>query len=76
VNDFLPAIVTVKGWRGITIPGNFWSFEQWREFLSMEDIQYFEDISLADLRSQVQKLLGAPGSATRLVGPSGIGKTR
>ncbi len=76
VNDFLPAVIAVKAWRGIAVPGNFWSFEQWQDYLSMNEIEYFEDDELSALRSQVQQKMVSVGTHTRLVGPSGIGKTR
>lgn len=76
VNDFLPAVVAVKQWIGKPVPNGFYCFDQWKQFYRMEKFEYFEDDSTQQIREELALLLGKPGARSRIVGPSGIGKTR
>ena len=76
VNGFLPAIVSVLNWIGRPIERGLKPFSAWKTAPELEEYPYVD----VDARKQViidfRKLLKKPRECARIVGLSGLGKTR
>ena len=75
-NLYLPAVLMVKSWLKQSPPHGFFCFEQWRDFHGFHQSEYFEDEALISIQTEIQNLISKTGSCSRIVGSSGIGKTR
>ena len=75
-NNFLPAIVSVLYWIGSPLERGLKSFSVWKTASELEEYPYVE----VDARKQIiidfRDLLKNPRECARIVGLSGLGKTR
>jgi transcriptional regulator with XRE-family HTH domain len=73
VNEYPAVAIAIREMRGDTTP--FRSFDAWRKS-SEHSHGFVADRRLLDLAPKLEKLLARPNGVARIVGPSGIGKSR
>lgn len=76
VNEYLQAVVAVKEYNGHPIDEYLQTYEEWGRFSRFDRTKFVSDDSLETIKSSLGGNLSRPGFSMRLVGPSGIGKSR
>ena len=75
VNKYISAITTVLGFVGRFVPNGFLTWEQWQGYQYNQN-KYIKHQILDDLIKQLQLHFDGPQKVARIVGLSGLGKTR
>jgi len=75
VNCYLPAIVYVQGVTGFPVVPGLKTWNEWHETFPQRS-PYYPDAPTKELIATIRNELQKPGTALRLVGLSGLGKTR
>lgn len=76
VNVYIPAIVAVQHWIGRPFERGLKTFDLWREHEDLSLLPYAQVASREDLLIKLQSELPNPKSCFRMMGLSGLGKTR
>lgn len=76
VNDFLPAISVVHYWVGRALPHAVWPFELWQRIGGVGSTPFCADETLSRILEDISSKIQGDSIRIRMVGPSGIGKTR
>jgi hypothetical protein len=76
VNDYVPLIVQVCSWLGKHLPNSMCTWEDWKKYPE-NNVEYVQDEILSGHLSQLKDhFFGAKKKVARIVGLSGLGKTR
>ena len=76
VNHFLPAIVSVLNWIGQPIERGLKPFSAWKKIPEFEQYPFVDVEARKQAIIDFRKLLKEPQKCARIVGLSGLGKTR
>lgn len=75
VNDYVPLIVQVCSWLGRHLPNSMNTWEDWNKYPE-NDVEYVQDEILSGHISQLKDHFIGAKKVARIVGLSGLGKTR
>ena len=75
VNDYVPLIVQVCSWLGRHLPNSMNTWEDWNKYTE-NDVEYVQDEILSGHISQLKDHFIGAKKVARIVGLSGLGKTR
>ncbi len=75
VNEYVPLIVQVSNWIGKPLLNSMWTWEDWNKYPE-NDVEYVQDDILSDHISQLKSHFIGVKKVARIVGLSGLGKTR
>lgn len=75
VNDYVPLIVQVCSWLGRHIPNSMCTWEDWKKYPE-NNVEYVQDEILSGHISQLKDHFIGTKKVARIVGLSGLGKTR
>jgi len=75
VNEYVPLIVQVRSWLERDLPNSICTWEDWKKYPE-NDVEYVQDDILSGHISQLKDHFIGAKKVARIVGLSGIGKTR
>lgn len=75
VNEYIPAIIAVNYWTGKKLPINLQTWQMWEGY-SCNQFSYVEDEKLNNYIKQIRDHFVDSKKVARIVGLSGLGKTR
>ena len=76
INGYLPAIVAVKEWSRRPVISGLQTWKEWGELQGLDKNKFITDNETKSLISSIRSDVERPGNVLRLVGLSGLGKTR
>jgi hypothetical protein len=75
VNEYVSTIVQVRSWLGRPLPNSMCTWEDWKKYPE-NDVEYVQDEILSGHISQLKDHFIGAKKVARIVGLSGLGKTR
>jgi len=75
VNEYVPLIVQVSNWIGKPLLNSMWTWEDWKKYPE-NYVEYVQDAILVGHISQLKSHFIGAQKIARIVGLSGLGKTR
>ena len=76
VNNFISAVVSVQAWLGKPMERGLKTYRTWSEHEELESLPFFSVPSRTELVETLKLDISTPRSCFRIVGLSGLGKTR
>lgn len=76
VNNFVPAIVAVQHWVGIPFERGLKTYELWSEHAYLNKLPFIDVDSRKEISDALSEEIIQPKSSVRIMGLSGLGKTR
>ncbi len=76
VNKYIPAIVTVLKWAGRPLFPGMKTWEDWGQHPEFQTFDFIADESRENAIKSIRASLNNPGKCVRIIGLSGMGKTR
>lgn len=76
VNRYMPAIVAVSNWVGRPIENGIITWEEWEKFKDNQEFDFIADDAREDAINGLRSLLSDKKRSARIIGLSGLGKTR
>ena len=76
VNKYIPAITAVLHWCGKSFMHGLQTWEEWAKYPEFKKFEYIEDEDRKSSLESMRELLGKKRKCGRIVGLSGLGKTR
>lgn len=75
-NEYIPAIVTVLNWIGRPLERGLKTWNDWSQHSEYQRFPYIADEVRKEALESLKVLLNVPGKCARIVGLSGLGKSR
>lgn len=75
-NKYVPAITTVLEWRHRPLPGGLMTWLEWEGYEYPKHFDYVEDAARKRYSGDLRSTLLKSGESARIIGMSGLGKTR
>lgn len=76
VNNYISTIVSVQNWLGISVERGLKSFEQWKEYVDSFKFSFVSVESRKNILIDIPGKIINPKTCFRIIGLSGLGKTR